>query len=203
MELERQTRIAYLIVPKPGGGFIARPSDPAGEPLEAPTREELQQKIQAKVVAELGAQLSHLKLPFGNTKTSVDVLIDRKPETSVTFHSTGPKTQQELAALLQKNFPEVAEALAAQPGNAQAFGNLNRKEDVFVNLTSQKFSVAEGLRLTGPNQAVGTESGAGIDAPVPNSNIPISPESSGSWKILRFLVAALILLVLVYFFRHR
>jgi hypothetical protein len=132
----------------------------------------------------------------------VDFLIDRKPGTSVTFHSTGPKAQEEVATLLQKNFPELAEALAAQGGSAQASGNLNRNEHVFVNVASRKFKVTEALLPTGSSQAVDTKSDAGTGTPVPNANNPITPEAGGNWRLFCFLLAVLILAALIYLLHH-
>ena len=50
MELKRLiSHFTYRIEPKPGGGFMAHPSDPSVAPIEAPTREELQKKIQENI----------------------------------------------------------------------------------------------------------------------------------------------------------
>lgn len=63
MEIKRLiTQVAYRIEPKPGGGFIARTSDPNVPPLEAPTREELLQQIQAKIAVTLSTEFPSLKL---------------------------------------------------------------------------------------------------------------------------------------------
>jgi len=60
------SHFTYRIEPKPGGGFIAQPVDPAVPPLEAPTREELSRKIQEKIFEGLAAEFPGLKLPAGN-----------------------------------------------------------------------------------------------------------------------------------------
>jgi len=121
MESKDLAKFAYLIVPKPGGGFIARPSDPTAEPIEAPTREELQHKIQAKIAAELGSELAGLELALGSKQVSFHT--ERKPGAILTVHPTGANTPQELVAILQKSFPELSGALVGT--DAKTFGNLN------------------------------------------------------------------------------
>ena len=65
MDLKRLiTHFTYQIEAKPEGGFIAHASDPTLEPLEAPTRMELQQKIQQNISAALANEFPGLKLPI-------------------------------------------------------------------------------------------------------------------------------------------
>ena len=57
------TKFSYRIQPKPEGGFVGIPSDPAMETIEGSTKEEVEQKIQAKISDMIGAQLpTSLKL---------------------------------------------------------------------------------------------------------------------------------------------
>jgi len=205
MELKHLTKIIYRIEPKPEGGFIASAVDPTVAPLEAPTRGELQQKIQAQIAAELGAELANLKLPFG--KKLVDIQIERKPGTSFTVHPTGANMPQELVALLQKSFPELNGALAARGGDGKTFGTLNQQKDIVMNVSSQKFSIAQSLPVAALTRASATDMQIGSPEADSNAlnvfdNIAITPEPSSSWRIFRILLAFLILAALAYFFRH-
>jgi len=58
------TKISYRIDEKPGGGFIARPGDPAMDVIEGATREEVQQQIDQKMGALIGQQLPNV---FGDS----------------------------------------------------------------------------------------------------------------------------------------
>jgi len=69
VELQRLiSHFTYRIEPKPGGGFIAHPSDPNVAPIEALTRDELQKKIRENILAGLSAQFPGLKLPVENSE---------------------------------------------------------------------------------------------------------------------------------------
>jgi hypothetical protein len=202
MELKHLAKIAYRIEPKPEGGFIARAADPAIPPLEALTREELLQKIQAKIAAELGSELAALKLPFGNKQ--VDVKIERQPGASLTLHSTDKNAQEELATLLQKNFPELCGVLVARDGDAKTFGNLNQQKDLVVNVSSQRFNITQAF------SPIAWTRGGARDSQIENPRTdisltpdPITPESSKNWTVLRFLLIVLLLAALVYFLGHR
>lgn len=70
---------SYRTEPKPGGGFIARPSDPAMETLEGATEQEVQQKVLGAITASLTQNTllgTHL---LGNVKvTKTRVKLDDK-----------------------------------------------------------------------------------------------------------------------------
>ena len=201
MEIKHQTKIVYRIEPKPEGGFIARATDPGVPPIEAATQEELQRKIQAKISAALGSELAGLKLPFGSKQVSVQ--IERKPGTSITFHSTGASAQpaeevndaRELVEFIAKDLPELSEVLA------------ERKKEVTINVAPQRLRiVTQALLPTGAVRADGREAmtnDVAINAEVPTlANAPITPETESSWKILRLLLVLLALAALVYFLHH-
>ena len=198
MELKRLTKISYRLEPNPDGGFIARATDPAIPPIMASTREELLKKLQEQTATELASELAGLKLPFAD---KVDVQIQRKPGTSLTLHSTGANAQEELSAVLRREFPGLSEALAS--ADTKTFGSLNQQKNLVVNASSQRFTVTETCLLPAGLARSGTaDAEAGTSAMNAIANTAITPEPSTSWSILRVLLAFLILAVLVYFFRH-
>jgi hypothetical protein len=227
MELKHLTqRFVYKIEPKPEGGFIARPTDPTAPALEAPTREELQQKIQAKMVAALGEVFPGLNLPVRSRGANFDVHVERKPGGGFTVHSSQqgsptiePATQEkvdhfaeELLDFVDKHFPDLSAALAAQAGGKDI--NVFTRVDASVTRKppAQPGSapgLAQGL-LAEPNSLLTGDVKLG-DAKTLNGtfanvgdtgNNPITPESSSSWPVLRFLLALLIAAAAVYFFLH-
>jgi hypothetical protein len=219
-------RFAYKIEPKPEGGFIARAADPTTPSLEAPTREELQQKIQANLLAALQQEFPGLKLPAmsgltnpsANQGVSYEVHVERKPGGGFSVHSgkPGDPTTHEMVDHLverllnaaDKNLPQIAQAFAAQAGS----GDLT----VFVNKATSTNSGAGLTKLFAPAQPIQAKevtvqavtvetaptSKESFNNPV-IANTPIVPEASGTWKVLRFLLAVVILLVLMYWFSHR
>jgi len=224
MELKRLVQqFTYRIEPKPEGGFIARCTDPTVPPLEAPTREELQQQIQARVRAVLQEKLPGLKLPaLQNRQVKWDVHIDRKPGGGFTVHSerpgapTGePATQEkidhfaeELLGFVDKHFPDLSQALAAQVGGRDL--KVFTTEQSSVTLQGNSIGGAKGLLPTQPVQAADLKNDyARVDANTPeNANInsaafantPITPEASGNWKLFRLLLLIATIAALLYFF---
>jgi len=215
MDLKRLiTHFTYRIEPKPGGGFIAYPTDPAVLPLEAPTREELQRKIQANIASALAAEFPGLKLPLENRELKCAFHIELKPGGGFAIHSADPSAKpflgatheeienqflEKLMGFVGKHFmPELAQALAAQgnAGDIKIF--VNRKAataipDGSVQLDDTKI---EDLKLVNAKTASADFSSATI------ANSPITPETSGSWNVVRFLLALLIIAALMYFFIH-
>ena len=210
MDIKRLiTHFTYRIEPKPEGGFIAHATDPSVPPLEAPTREELQQKIQANIATALAAEFPGLKLPLENKEVNFAFHIEHKPGGGFILQSTDGKelpiagsTHAEienhfaakiLGALGKAFVPELSQALASQLGSGDVKVVVNRK--VSFSTSSPKLSSgdASSMQLENPN--------------LPNvlnpANSPITPEPSNLWPIVRFLLAALILVGLMYFFRHR
>jgi hypothetical protein len=224
MELKRLVQqFTYRIEPKPEGGFIARCTDPTVPPLEAPTREELQQQIQARVRAALQEKLPGLKLPaLQNRQVKWDVHIDRKPGGGFTVHSerpgapTGEPASQEkidhfaeeLLGFVDKHFPDLSQALAAQVGGRDL--KVFTTEQSSVTLQGNSIGGAKGLLPTQPMQAADLKNDyARVDANTPeNANInsaafantPITPEASGNWKLFRLLLLIATIAALLYFF---
>jgi hypothetical protein len=212
------THFTYRIEPKPEGGFIAHTTDPTVPPLEAPTREELQRKIQENIAAGLASEFPGLKLPLENQQLKFAFHIERKPGGSFAIHSADPDAPliegatheeieshfaEKLIAFVGKHFlPELSQALAAQgSGDIKVF--VNRKTGFTVNAGSHTLQTddvtIEDAKLGDAKTANASFSSVG-DA---MDNSPITPETSSSWTIFRFLLPLLIIAAMMYFFLHR
>jgi hypothetical protein len=212
------TQFTYRIEPKPEGGFIAHTTDPTVPPLEAPTREELQRKIQENIAAGLASEFPGLKVPLENQQLKFAFHIERKPGGGFAIHSADPDAPliegatheeieshfaEKLIAFVGKHFiPELSQALAAQgSGDIKVF--VNRKTGFTVNTGSHTIQTDD----------VTTEDAKLVDAKTANASVgsvgdamdnsPITPETSSSWTIFRFLLALLIIAAMMYFFLHR
>lgn len=210
MEIKRLiTHFTYRIEPKPEGGFIAHATDPSVPPLEAPTREELQQKIQANIAAALAAEFPGLKLPLENKEVNFAFHIEHKPGGGFILQSTDGKelpisgsthaeienhfAEKVLGALGKRIMPELSQALAGQLGSANVKVVVNRK--VVFSTVPPKLSSGDAGSMQGENPNLSN---------VPNpTNSPITPEPGTIGPFVRFLLAALIVAGLIYFFRHR
>jgi hypothetical protein len=217
MELKRLiTYFTYRIEPKPEGGFIAHATDPTVPPLEAPSREELQGKIQANIAAGLASEFPGLKLPVEKQQLKFAFHIEHKPGGGLAIHSADPSAQpiegatqeviesqfaEKLITFVGKHFmPELSQALAAQgSGDIKVF--VNRKTGFTVNAGSMRTDDAtiEDGRL-GDTTTANARFGSAGDA---INNSPITPETSSSWTIFRFLLSLLIIGAMMYFFLHR
>jgi len=195
MEFKRVSKIIYRIEPKPEGGFIARAADPSVEPLEAPTREELQQKIKARAFGEFAVLFPGLKLSQGSKQIVLEANLGRQPGKSFTLQGNAndssaaeqAQSVKEIAGIIAKNFPEISKALTspdAQAGNS-TLKNALLSTGLPVNRTELKNEPFSGLNV-----------GA--------ANSPITPESSSSWKIFLFLLALAVpaLFALAFLLRH-
>lgn len=212
------THFTYRIEPKPEGGFIAHTTDPTVPPLEAPTREELQRKIQENIAAGLASEFPGLKLPLENQQLKFAFHIERKPGGGFAIHSADPDAPliegatheeieshfaEKLIAFVGKHFiPELSQALAAQgSGDIKVF--VNRKTGFTVNAGSHTIQTddvtIEDAKL-GDTKTANASLGSVGDA---IDNSPITPETSSSWTIFRFLLALLIIAAMMYFFLHR
>jgi len=214
------------------GGFIAHTTNPTVPPLEAPTREELQRKIQANIAAGLASEFPGIRLPLEHQQLKFAFHIERKPGGGFAIHSADPNAQpiegatheeiersfaEKLIALVGKNFiPELSQALAAQgSGDIKVF--VNRKTGFSVNAGSHtlRLGIARDLPPAGSIQTDdATIQGAKLgETKTANAsfgrvgdaidNSPITPETSSSWTIFRFLLALLIIAAMMYFLLHR
>jgi hypothetical protein len=209
MEIKRLiTHFTYRIEPKPEGGFIAHATDPSVPPLEAPTREELQQKIQGNIAAAVAAEFPGLKLPLENKEVKFAFHIEHKPDGGFLLQSTDGKelpitgsthaeienhfAEKVLDVVGKALAPELAQALAGKLGSGDVKVVVNRK--VLFSTSSPKLSSGDASSMQ-----VGDANFSNVLNP---SNSPITPESSNLWPIVRFLLAALVLSGLVYFFLY-
>lgn len=226
MEFKRLVQqFTYRIEPKPEGGFIARSADPTVPPLEAPTREELQQQIQARTRAVLQEKFPGLKLPVPENKhVEWQVHIDRKPGGGFTVHSdqqgtdlsVSPAAQEkvdhfaeELLGFVDKHFPDLSQALAAQIGgkDIQVFATEQGKIKLKRNPPPAALQALLPTQPMQPANAAAPE----VSATIANANInnaaftntPIAPEAGGNWKLFRFLLFFAIVAALMYFFLLR
>ena len=230
MELKRLiSHFTYRIEPKPGGGFIAHPSDPSVAPIEAPTREELQKKIQEKILADLSAQFPGLKLPLENQHLQFAFHIERKPAGGFVIHSTDPNAKpievlthnemeshfaEKIIGFVGKHLtPELSQALAAPGNSGEIKVFVNRKTGVTVNAGSHTLNLGPAGNLTPPTSISNTTTIMEASSAKPTdgisgtlggtiSNSPIVPEASSSGKVFRFLLLVLVAALLAYLFSH-
>jgi len=226
MELKRLiSHFTYRIEPKPGGGFMAHPSDPSVAPIEAPTREELQKKIQENILAGQSAQFPGLKLPVENEDLQFAFHIERKPEGGFVIHSSDPNAEpievlthndmeshfaEKIIGFVGKHLtPELSQALAVHGNSGDIKVFVNRKTGVTVNAGSHTLSLGLARNLTAPTSMSKTTTiiEAANAKPRDGSsggmiNTPIVPEASSSGKVFRFLLLVLVAAALVYFFLH-
>jgi hypothetical protein len=226
MELKRLiSHFTYRIEPKPGGGFMAHPSDPSVAPIEAPTRKELQKMIQENILAGLSAQFPGLKLPVENEDLQFAFHIERKPEGGFVIHSSDPNAEpievlthndmeshfaEKIIGFVGKHLtPELSQALAAQGNSGDIKVFVNRKTGVTVNAGAHTLSLGLARNLTAPTSMSKTTISEAANAKPTDgssggmiSNTPIVPEASSSGKVFRFLLLVLVAAALVYFFLH-
>src|SRR5258706_8237809 len=69
-----ELKFNYKIEPKPGGGFIARPSNPALPVFEGATKEEVEQKMEARLLEMMDEKLDQLHL--GNLKAAIHTKVN-------------------------------------------------------------------------------------------------------------------------------
>jgi hypothetical protein len=227
MELKHLVKqFSYRIEPKPGGGFIARSTDPAIPALEASTREELQRQIGEKLSAALAESFPGLKIPVQNKTSRFEFHIEHKPEGGFSVHSTelgdgtmSPATHEnidhfaeQLLGFVDKHFPDLKEALAAQ-AISQKIEVVATKDEIVTQKTGPSRGVSDFLP-SNPMQADSAALAKTIAGEVKQvdgsfgdlgrgiENNPITPQASGNWAVFRFLFTLLILALVAYLFLH-
>lgn len=179
-----KTEVTYRIEPKPGGGFIARATDPSIPSFEAATREELQEKIRTEALDKLAGEIPALKGVLEQQLRSG--LLQGKHSSAFVVRSAGNETKvvdataeqveqfkKDLSSLMQKDFPGLSQSLAApNEGGGQASN---------VETTSIERAISR-------NPTPGNN---------PVANTPILPEASSRWPLA--VLAVLILGTLTYF----
>jgi hypothetical protein len=224
MEIKRTiSRIAYRIEPKPGGGFIARCSDPNVPPLEAASRFELEQQIKAKITGEMESQFPGLKIPLDQSQTK-SITFSTKPNGSIFSSSSDSSLQpaeggvknavehwlaDKAVSLVEKNLPpELLEQLKQQQvegkikiavtkvdaeGKVQRNYVVSNGSDLISRFVQGAQKTSGALEPSNPVSA--SFSGTDLD-----SNSPITPASSSSF--LGFAAAALVLIGMLFFFLY-
>jgi hypothetical protein len=152
MEFKRLiSKYVYHIEPRPGGGFIARATDPSVPGLEAATREELREKIQATVFAGLNHDFPGLKLPLEAPGKQFAFHVERNAEGGFHIHSSSdPGASPVAAATHDEVESHFAEKLVGLFGNyfapelAQALAAPGAKGDIKVFVKTTGFTVKSG-----------------------------------------------------------
>jgi hypothetical protein len=230
MEIKRLIQqFSYKIEPKPEGGFIARSSDPSVPPIEAPTREELETKIQANFAAALGLAFPGLNIPVEQRSVKFQVHIDRKPEGGFAVYSQevgtpamSPATHEkidhfaeELLGFVDKNFPQLSQAIAAQATSKDiqflTTGRANTTAAQGSQMTPAQPDLAQAI-LPAPTfqkmfaQSDGAQTidaGTGDLTRASLVSTPITPEASSTKTFFRLLLFALMVAVMVWFVFYR
>lgn len=178
-------KIGYRIEAKPSGGFIGVPSDPTFGTIEGASKED--------VIQEVAARLANVtKTTKARTKKIISYHIEAKPDGGFVGYPSDSAlgivegaTREEI----QQKIEGVLAELLRERGPHPEFGNVRVSVDRKVNFVSGK----EAEQLLDRLQM-------GNNAPLPTPP-PIAPESSG--KILRFVIAVVVVLGLLYYFSHR
>ena len=224
MEINRLvSKYVYRIEPKPGGGFIARTSDPSVPAIEAASHEELQQKIQAAVFAGLGADFPGFKLPANAGDMKFAFHVESTPGGTFDIHSSDPNsapiqaaTQGEVEnhfaekfiSLLGKHMlPGLSDELRQQlaSGNVKVF----MKGGSEFTITTTQTSVTQIQPGSSAPQALTSQASSSgpvissspiySNSPTPIDSSPITPVSEGGGKFFRILLALLVLAGVIYF----
>jgi hypothetical protein len=217
MEIKRTiSRIAYRIEEKPEGGFIARCSDPNVPPLEAASRFELEQQIQAKITAEMESQIPGLEISLEKKNISFDNKSDRGsiPQPGIEGGAKQAVEQwltDKAVTLVEKNLPPE---LVDQLKNQKLSGNVNIKVTKFGGKTNfrREYVISNGNAGQLLSRFLGRQKDSGalepsnpVSASFSGTNLdstsPITPVS-GSGPFLRFLLAAIVVVGILFFFLY-
>jgi len=225
MEIKRTiSRTVYRIEPKLEGGFIARCSDPNMPPLESATRFELEQQIQAKITAEMESQFPGLKIRLDQsepksitltTKSDGSFFSSDSGTSSLPPAEGGVKNAVEhwlagkAVSLVEKNLPpELIEQIKHQ----QLDGKIKiavtkvgaedkvRRDYVVSNGTELLSRFLEASQKTSETSEPSNPVSASFSGTNLDSTSPITPASNNSF--LRFVVAALIVIGMLFFFLY-
>ena len=177
MELKHLiNKYVYRIEPQPGGGFIARATDPSVPPLNAATREELREKIQATVLAGLNDEFPSLKLPLTADQKQFAFHVERNAQGGFDIHTSSDPSASPVAAAthdeVESHFAEKLIALVGKhfaPELAQALGAPGATGDIKVVVKSTGFTLRTsrhseaGVQPLGLSTAAGAEAGLALD----------------------------------------
>jgi hypothetical protein len=164
-------KYVYRIEPRPGGGFIARATDPSVPPLDAATREELREKIQATVIAGLNDEFPGLKLPLTADRKQFAFHVERNGQGGFDIHTSSDPTASPVAAAtrdeVESHFAEKLIALVGKhfaPELAQALGAPGATGDIKVVVKSTGFTLRAGGNSEAAVQPLGLSTAADAEA---------------------------------------
>jgi hypothetical protein len=227
MEITRTLeRLVWHIEPKPDGGFIARCNDKTVPPIEGATRLEVEQKIREKIAGELSTQFPGLNLSLDKPETKIlpldtkfDLAFTKPGDSPAQADESGVKNKIEqwltanaVAMVESKLPPEVMEKLKTQAHDGKLKFTVtmmtlgsgeNEVRTKVISLGEEKAP----LQLDSQNQKASgaLQPSAPVSASFSNSQLdtasPITPVSGNTW-FLKFLMAALVVLGLLFFVAH-
>lgn len=145
-------KYVYRIEPQPGGGFIARASDPSVPPLEAATRDELREKIQGAIFARLSDEFPGLTLPLKAEGKQFAFHVEHNAQGGFDIHSSSdPGASPVTAATHDEVESHFAEKLIAFLGKgfASELAAHGATGDIKVFVKTTGFT----LRTGGNNEA--------------------------------------------------
>lgn len=200
------TRIPFKIEPKPGGGFIARATDPTVAPLEAATREELHQKI----LAALSAELPELKLSPNGKHLDISVQvstpnggfsISNNPDADGNTpnpNAQGSALEKLLGFSVLHLTPELTKQLAAKAGTGSFRVLINQNEWVRLN------SAPNGLTSRAPTNSALSNAASDIPKLDAGAGVidgqPITPEPSNLSRVLKIIIWVMIIATFAYLY---
>jgi len=219
------SRIAWRIERKPEGGYIARCSDTSVPPLEGATEAEVKEKVREQITAELAAKFPALKIDiskplskFASFDTKFDLAVSKPGDPSAQTLEGGVKgaiehwlTENAVAFVGSQLPPEVIEKLKAQAHEGKVNFTLTTttRGSGSSQVSTKTISLGEGKPLTfGPQDQAASGAlqpsapvSASFSNPQLDSGSPITPVSSSN-SFLRFVLAALVVLGLIFLFAH-
>ena len=164
-------KYVYRIEPRPGGGFVARATDPSVPPLEASTREELREKIQATVFAGLNNEFPGLKLPLTADRKQFAFHVERNAQGGFEIHTSSDPSAAPVAASthdeVESHFAEKLIALVGKhfaPELAEALGAPGATGDIKIFVKSSGFSLRAGGNSEAAVQPLGLSTAADAEA---------------------------------------
>jgi hypothetical protein len=152
----------------------------------------------------VGAAVPGLKLPLANKEINFSFHIEHTPGGGFTLQptdGTGAPIVGATQTEIQNHFaekvvgmlgrymmPEFSQALSGQPGSGEVSVTVTRNTSFATVTRNTSFAKDKDQIKQIANLADG---------------IPLAPQPSRSWPVVRFLLALIIMSVLLYFYRHR
>jgi hypothetical protein len=196
------TKDSYSIEATPLGGYIARPNNPALQPIEGATLEDVQKQIDSVIASSVEHALPDSFGKFGltshRTVTKISYRMEEKPEggfiarpgdpamgviEGATREEVQQKLNQKMGAMIGQQLPNV-------------FGDSNEIKVTTNRNVSVQF-------LHGNSASASAMSGSQHPIKSSNNGVRISFNISSVGRIVRFLAAFAVAAWLMYYFSHR